>query len=382
MLASGGSILAIRGKKKSTSRRSRRGTQSQNVDEPTLQTVLVSKIDTTTSSEVDIVYNSDKASEKNSSESIVSLQQGEYMPIVPTDQKLYSPDDAHDDSPDEAHDNAPDEAHDNALDDAQAEFKEEVLLEEGEEEDQSQSTDDESEESEDDDVNNQRTIKKLKDTNFFESCQVNVPYQNQQQIPLYLVPIDFYFKNGKLKEQELSVTDYNNARKSLPKEQRKKLTKKTPKIFYLRTFDRDEYEEIRQRMRRKIPLGDLKCISKKELKTQLILYPECFLLVQLSKKHEQLMENEFDKALFYEIIQHRKLPEEIDFDRSYLDQTFEPNNERSWFKIDESQIFHPETGKYDMNKSNDMNKINVHMNNDQCSYEHNHMFIYIMNNDQ
>ena len=94
------------------------------------------------------------------------------------------------------------------------------------------------------------------------------------------------------------------------------------------------------------------------------------------------MENEFDKALFYEIIQHRKLPEEIDFDRSYLDQTFEPNNERSWFKIDESQIFHPETGKYDMNKSNDMNKINVHMNNDQCSYEHNHMFIYIMNNDQ
>ena len=312
------------------------------------------------------------------------------MPIVPTDQKLYSPDDAHDDSPDEAHDNAPDEAHDNALDDAQAdahdnaqaEFKEEVLLEEGEEEDQSQSTDDESEESEDDDVNNQRTIKKLKDTNFFESCQVNVPYQNQQQIPLYLVPIDFYFKNGKLKEQELSVTDYNNARKSLPKEQRKKLTKKTPKIFYLRTFDRDEYEEIRQRMRRKIPLGDLKCISKKELKTQLILYPECFLLVQLSKKHEQLMENEFDKALFYEIIQHRKLPEEIDFDRSYLDQTFEPNNERSWFKIDESQIFHPETGKYDMNKSNDMNKINVHMNNDQCSYEHNHMFIYIMNNDQ
>ena len=382
MLASGGSILAIRGKKKSTSRRSRRGTQSQNVDEPTLQTVLVSKIDTTTSSEVDIVYNSDKASEKNSSESIVSLQQGEYMPIVPTDQKLYSPDDAHDDSPDEAHDNAPDEAHDNALDDAQAEFKEEVLLEEGEEEDQSQSTDDESEESEDDDVNNQRTIKKLKDTNFFESCQVNVPYQNQQQIPLYLVPIDFYFKNGKLKEQELSDTDYNNARKSLPKEQRKKLTKKTPKIFYLRTFDRDEYEEIRQRMRRKIPLGDLKCISKKELKTQLILYPECFLLVQLSKKHEQLMENEFDKALFYEIIQHRKLPEEIDFDRSYLDQTFEPNNERSWFKIDESQIFHPETGKYDMNKSNDMNKINVHMNNDQCSYEHNHMFIYIMNNDQ
>ena len=326
-----GSILAIREGKK-TSKRSRRTTQSQNNEPTQLHTVLHTNLDTSvgTSSEVpssDVVYNKaakKNSSEKNSSESIVSLQPleeiEESMPIETTDEVLTA------DLPQAG------------FNDSERSFKEE-LMEEGE--DQSQSTDDESEH---DDVS-QGAIRKLSDTNFFESCQVDVPYQNQQQIPLYQVPIDFKFKMGKMEEQLLSDYEYNSARRSLPKAQRNNLTKKTPKIFYLKTFDRDEYEKVRKRMRKKIPKGDIKCTSKTEFKKQLIFYPECFILVPVSSKRQQLMADEFDNALFYEIIQHKKFPEEIDFDRSFLDQTFEPNKDQSWFKIDESQNFHPETGK-------------------------------------
>ena len=327
------------------SKRSRRTTLSKNEEPSPLGAVLTSKLDVSvgTNNETpssDLGYN--KTGEKNSSESFGSMQSLEGIPIEDNTPSNFNPPQA-DESP-KSLEKSPQTENpqtENPQTENPPEFKEEIM--EGED----QSTDDESEhEYEPHDYEPQRTtIKQLSDTNFFESCQVDVPYQNQQQIPLYKVPIDFKFKSGKLHELELSEQEYKNARLSLPKEQRKKLTKKTPKIFYLRTFDRFEYDKIRKRMRKKISTEDLKCTSKTDIKRQLILFPECFLLVPISDKRQKMMVDEFDNSLFFEIIQHKKFPEEKDFDQAYLDQTFEPDKDQSWFKIDESQNFHPETGK-------------------------------------
>ena len=325
-----GSIVAIREGKK-TPKRSRRTTLSNQNDEltPLLDTTLATQFEMSagTSNErpsSDLAYN--KTAEKNSSESLFSMQSLD--PIVDSiedNTAIVSNPPQADESPKSLNDD----------ENSQTEFKEEII-EEGE--DQSQSTDDEHDDE-------SQTIKELSATNFFESCQVDVPYQNQKQIPLYKIPIDFKFKNRKMQEQELSEQEYKNARLSLPKEERKKLTKKTPKIFYLSTFDRLEYDQIRKRMRNKISKEDLKCSSKTDFKRKLIYYPECFLLVPLSDKRQKMMVEDFDNALFYEIIQHKQFPEEKDFDHAYLNKTFEPEKDQSWFKIDESQNFHPETGK-------------------------------------
>ena len=330
-----GSIVAIRDAKK-TPKRSRRTTQEQsNNDEPSLVTTLVTQFEMSAgtfneSPESDLAYNKtaeknsseSQTAEKNSSESLFSMQSLEPLDPIKDNTAIVSNPPEADESPKSLNDD----------ENSQTEFKEEII-EEGEIESTDDEHDDES-----------QTIKELSATNFFEACQVDVPYQNQKQIPLFKIPIDFKFKNRKLQEQELSEQEYKNARLSLPKEERKKLMKKTPKIFYLSTFDRLEYDKIRKRMRNKISKEDLKCTSKSEFKRQLILYPECFLLVPISDKRQKMMDEEFDKALFYEIIQFKQFPEKKDFDHAYLDQTFEPDKDQSWFKIDESENFHPETG--------------------------------------
>ena len=327
-----GSIVAIRDGAKKTPKRSRRTTLSNqeqsNNDEPSLDTTLVTQFDMSAGTfnerpSSDLAYN--KTAENNSSESLFSMQSLDPIHIIDKTPSDFNPPQA-DESPKSLNDDENSQT---------AEFKEEIIEKD---EDQSQSTDDEHDDE-------SQTIKELSATNFFESCVVDVPYQNQKQIPLFKIPIDFKFKNRKLQEQELSEQEYKNARLSLPKEERKKLTKKTPKIFYLSTFDRLEYDQIRKRMRNKISKEDLKCTSKSDFKRQLILYPECFLLVPISDKRQKMMVEEFDNALFYEFIQHKQFPEEKDFDHAYLDQTFEPEKDQSWFKIDESQNFHPETGK-------------------------------------
>ena len=196
-----------------------------------------------------------------------------------------------------------------------------------------------------------RYFTSLNETDFFTACKVDVPYPNQEINRLFLIPVDFTIsQSGKWLPGQLDDNIIKRAKKRIKKEDRKRLNKDTPKIYYFKDFDRKSYERKRKTMRNRIPEQDLEkyLIHKAEIRIQLILYPECFLLVDPADSKRQYLMDHFGKDIkWLEIIQTKSFPENVDFERSYLKRKFDPEKSDKWFEIEDNldSTIWPETGK-------------------------------------
>lgn len=142
-------------------------------------------------------------------------------------------------------------------------------------------------------------------------------------------PIDFTF-NGYDNEGKFKVLVGNNRGKA------RQLKKETPYIYYYKNFDRDAYEKKRKRM---LNLNQYEIVDQAEFRIRLTKFPNCFLLVDLSRDRSEWFRTSFPGCpKILEFIQIKPLT-----DGNAHEPTFKWE-EDDWFEINETDKFYPETG--------------------------------------
>ena len=182
----------------------------------------------------------------------------------------------------------------------------------------------------------------LSKTNFMEEFCVKTENEKGQWIVnqnIYKFPIDFIFKEedaqGRLK---VCVLDNKGP-------EARRYNKHTPFIFYAidKIFSRDDYEQKRKTMLTRNKF--FKC-SQTEFRVRLTRFPQCFLLVELSKSRKEWFWQHFkDHPRILEFIQIKPLPSD---DKSIEEQSFTYETEDDWFRIDDTDDFYPETGMFQL----------------------------------
>ena len=182
----------------------------------------------------------------------------------------------------------------------------------------------------------------LSKTNFFNKFRVKTEDKNGQWTENQYIsqfPIDFVFRgsdsNGRLQVQVLGNKG----------DEAKRYNKKTPFIFYAKDeiFSRDDYERKRKTMLTK---NKYFLVSQAEFRVRLTRFPDCFLLVELSKSRKDWFQLNFPHhPKILEFIQIKPLPLEGE---SYQikEPLFTYETQNKWFEIDENDDFYPETGMF------------------------------------
>ena len=182
----------------------------------------------------------------------------------------------------------------------------------------------------------------LSKTNFFNKFRVKTEDKNGQWTENQYVsqfPIDFIFRgsdsNGRLQVRVLGNKG----------DEAKRYNKKTPFIFYAKDeiFSRDDYERKRKTMLTK---NEYFLVSQSEFRVRLTRFPDCFLLVELSKSRKDWFQLNFPHhPKILEFIQIKPLPLEGE---SYQieEPLFTYETQNKWFEIDENDDFYPETGMF------------------------------------